>query len=169
MKLARVVLLAPAILALGWFVTRGKGNEGVTAPVPWFALGFLALVLARSTGAVPTVVVDASRYLVPLMLAASVTALGFATDLRVVGSFGIRPLLLGVPCWKGSECSPPSRGDQFYRRKTCVTHCARRRQRPAHPRVPIAASRDGARIRLHRRITDHLRPELSKLDTQAGT
>jgi uncharacterized integral membrane protein (TIGR00698 family) len=96
MKLARVVLLAPAILALGWFLARRTGNGGAAAPVPWFAFGFLALVLARSAGIVPAMVVEASRHLVPLMLAASVAALGISTDLRVLRRYGARPLLLGV-------------------------------------------------------------------------
>jgi uncharacterized integral membrane protein (TIGR00698 family) len=96
MKLARVVLLAPAILALGWFLARGTGKASAAAPVPWFAFGFLALVLARSTGIVPAVMVEASRYLVPLMLAASVAALGVSTDLRIVRRYGARPLLLGA-------------------------------------------------------------------------
>jgi uncharacterized membrane protein YadS len=96
MKLARVVLLAPAILALGWFLARGTGKAGVAVPVPWFAFGFLALVLARSAGIVPAIAIEASRHLVPLMLAASVAALGISTDLRIVRQYGARPLLLGV-------------------------------------------------------------------------
>ncbi|OYW10631.1 MAG: hypothetical protein B7Z53_00540, partial [Rhodospirillales bacterium 12-71-4] len=81
MKLARVMLLAPAIMALGWWVAR-QGAAGGTAKVqvPWFALGFLGLVLLGSTGLVPAVATEASRLLVPLLMAASVAALGLATD-----------------------------------------------------------------------------------------
>ena len=98
MKLARVFLLAPAILALGWWVARGRGGEAgqVKAPVPWFAFGFLGLVVLGSTGLVPAEAVELSRFLVPLMLAASVTALGFATDLRALRARGVAPLMLGV-------------------------------------------------------------------------
>jgi uncharacterized integral membrane protein (TIGR00698 family) len=98
MKLARVFLLAPAVLALGWWVARQQGGEtaGVKAPVPWFAFGFLGLVGLGSTGLVPAVAVDASRFLVPLMLAASVAALGLQTDLRALKARGLRPLALGV-------------------------------------------------------------------------
>ena len=97
MKLARVFLLAPAVVALGWWVARGAADTArVKAPVPWFAFGFLLLVVLGSTGLVPRVAVDASRFLVPLMLAASVAALGISTDLRALRQRGAAPLMLGV-------------------------------------------------------------------------
>jgi uncharacterized integral membrane protein (TIGR00698 family) len=93
MKLARVVLLAPAVAALGLWAGRGGGAK---APVPWFAFGFLGLVALGSTGLVPGVLVDASRKLVPLMLATSVAALGLSTDLKALRARGGAPLILGV-------------------------------------------------------------------------
>ena len=98
MKLARVFLLAPAVLALGWWVARTAQREAgpVKAPVPWFAFGFLGLVLLGSTGLVPGFVVEISRFLVPLMLAASVAALGLQTDLKALHARGAKPLLLGA-------------------------------------------------------------------------
>jgi uncharacterized membrane protein YadS len=98
MKLARVFLLAPAVVALGWWVARSHMGEAghAKAPVPWFAFGFLALVVIGSTGLVPKLVVDASRFVVPIMLAASVAALGLQTDLRALHARGAAPLLLGV-------------------------------------------------------------------------
>jgi uncharacterized integral membrane protein (TIGR00698 family) len=95
MKLARVLLLAPTVLALGWWARRGGGGEA-RAPVPWFAIGFLLLVVIGSTGLVPRLVVDASRVVVPLMLAASVAALGLSTDLGAMRTRGGAPLLLGL-------------------------------------------------------------------------
>lgn len=98
MKLARVFLLAPAVIALGWWVARSAHRAAgpVKAPVPWFAFGFLGLVALGSTGLVPAIVVETSRLLVPLMLAASVAALGLQTDLRALRARGAAPLLLGV-------------------------------------------------------------------------
>ena len=91
-KLARVVLLAPAILALGLWSRTGTA---VRAPVPWFAFGFLALVALGGTGAVPAAAGQWSRTLVPIMMGASVAALGLGTDLRALRARGWRPLLLG--------------------------------------------------------------------------
>lgn len=98
MKLARVFLLAPAVVALGWWVARRHHGEAghAKAPVPWFAFGFLALVAIGSTGFIPKEAVDASRFLVPVMLAASVAALGLQTDLRALHKRGAAPLLLGI-------------------------------------------------------------------------
>ena len=97
-KLARVVLLAPAVLLLGLWVRRGTSSEAraVKAPIPWFAFGFLAMVAIGSTGFVPPEITRASRWIVPLMLAASVAALGLNTDLRALKARGLRPLLLGI-------------------------------------------------------------------------
>jgi uncharacterized integral membrane protein (TIGR00698 family) len=96
-KLARVFLLAPAVMALGVWVGRPAGkDEPVRAAVPWFAFGFLAAVTVNSMGLVPGVVVQASRGAVPIMLAASVAALGLSTDLRSLRARGGAPLLLGV-------------------------------------------------------------------------
>jgi uncharacterized integral membrane protein (TIGR00698 family) len=100
-KLARVVLLAPAVLALGAWVRRSQPRglgEGarLKAPMPWFAFGFLAMVAIASTRLLPPVVEQASRVLVPLMLAASVAALGLNTDLAALRAKGLRPLLLGI-------------------------------------------------------------------------
>ena len=96
MKLARVFLLAPALLALGWWVSQAAGAGQVKAPVPWFAFGFLGLVVLGSTGLVPAQATEASRFLVPLMMAASVAALGLSTDLRALKARGVRPMALGV-------------------------------------------------------------------------
>ncbi len=95
-KLARVVLLAPAVLALGAWVRRGEPAGGVRAPVPWFAFGFLALVALGGAGLVPPGAVALSRWAVPLMMGAAVAALGLATDLRALRTRGLQPLLLGL-------------------------------------------------------------------------
>jgi len=98
MKLARVFLLAPAVVALGWWVARSHAGQAgqAKAPVPWFAFGFLALVVLGSTPLMPGFAADASRFVVPIMLAASVAALGLQTDLRALKARGAAPLLLGL-------------------------------------------------------------------------
>lgn len=97
MKLARVFLLAPAVLALGWWAARALGHAGdAKVAVPWFAFGFLALVLAGSAGLVPEVAVEASRAAVPFLMAASVAGLGLSTDLGDLRLRGAAPLALGL-------------------------------------------------------------------------
>jgi uncharacterized integral membrane protein (TIGR00698 family) len=94
-KLARVVMLAPAVLALSAWVRRGQTAGPVRAPIPWFAFGFLAMVAVASTGTLPHSAIAASKVAVPLMMAAAVAALGLNTDLRMLRGQGLRPLLLG--------------------------------------------------------------------------
>jgi uncharacterized integral membrane protein (TIGR00698 family) len=98
-KLARVALLAPALVALGAFANRdaAAGRTGrARVPVPWFAFGFVLCSLIASTGAVPKPLLDAGRLVTPLMLGTSVAALGLSTNLRAIRDRGVRPLLLGV-------------------------------------------------------------------------
>jgi uncharacterized integral membrane protein (TIGR00698 family) len=97
-KLARVVLLAPAVLALGAWIRHGHGKTGthLKAPMPWFAFGFLAMVAVASTGQVPSTVDAWSRWLVPVLLSASVAGLGLNTDIVTLWRQGGRPMLLGV-------------------------------------------------------------------------
>ncbi len=101
-KLARVVLLAPAVLALGAWVRHSTKSDNhsadrpLKAPMPWFAFGFLLMVAIASTRLLPPVVEQSSRVLVPLMLAASVAALGLNTDLAALRAKGLRPLMLGL-------------------------------------------------------------------------
>jgi uncharacterized integral membrane protein (TIGR00698 family) len=97
MKLARVFLLAPTVLALGWLPMHRVGGAGAArVAMPWFALGFLAMVGLGSAGVVPDAIVDLSRVAVPFMMAASVAALGLSTDLRDLRLRGSAPLVLGI-------------------------------------------------------------------------
>ncbi len=96
MKLARVFLLAPAVLVLGWWVARGGQAGDAKVATPWFAFGFLGLVLLGSTGLLPPEMREASRAVVPWLLAASVAALGLSTDLAALRARGAAPLMLGV-------------------------------------------------------------------------
>ena len=95
-----MVLLAPAVIALGYWATRGEKGNAKT-PVPWFAIGFFALVVAgdvlhRIAPDLQKLAVGFSRFVVPIMLSASVAALGLGTDLKALKEKGAAPLLLGV-------------------------------------------------------------------------
>src|SRR4029077_17006508 len=92
----RVPFCPPAVLAVGLGARRGEPVGNVKAPIPWFAFGFLAMVATASSGLVPRQLIIASRWLVPLMMAAAVAGLGLNTDLKALRERGIRPLLLGI-------------------------------------------------------------------------
>ncbi|MSP31124.1 MAG: putative sulfate exporter family transporter [Acetobacteraceae bacterium] len=99
-KLARVVLLTPAVIGLGYWAARSNPSK-VKTPVPWFAFGFIALVVLGDVllwllPAVQKLAFGFSRLVVPIMLSASVAALGLGTDLKALKEKGAAPLALGV-------------------------------------------------------------------------
>ena len=97
-KLFRVFLLLPMVLAIGWYFMRQRGEAGeAKVPVPVFALAFLALCLVNSLaplvpglapvyGPVKSVIVTASNW--GLLLA--IAALGLGTSLTAILRIGWR-------------------------------------------------------------------------------
>ncbi|HYI88955.1 MAG TPA: putative sulfate exporter family transporter [Beijerinckiaceae bacterium] len=97
-KLFRVFLLLPMVLAIGWYFMRQRGEAGeAKVPVPVFALVFLALCLVNSLallapglapiyGPVKSVIVTASNW--GLLLA--IAALGLGTSLTAILRIGWR-------------------------------------------------------------------------------
>ncbi|HTS64770.1 MAG TPA: YeiH family protein [Candidatus Acidoferrales bacterium] len=101
-KLSRVMLLAPVVFTLGYLAARRRSSaEGARArvPVPWFLLGFLAMIAVNSLGVVPAAwtarLVTANQFL----LAAALAAMGLETSLRKLRAAGMRPFLLGGGAW----------------------------------------------------------------------
>ena len=95
-KLSRVMLLAPLILVLGMLARRNGHAAQGSAPTPWFVLGFLALVLVRTTGIVPPEVVGGAKVVQTVLLAMAMFALGCGVRLTQVRTMGIRPVVLAA-------------------------------------------------------------------------
>jgi uncharacterized integral membrane protein (TIGR00698 family) len=100
-KLSRVMLLAPVVIALGLLARSrarrdDQGHRQAKAPMPWFVLGFVALVAVDSVIIVPpgikSVIVTATTFLLSMALA----AMGLETDIRKLRAKGLRPLLLAL-------------------------------------------------------------------------
>jgi uncharacterized integral membrane protein (TIGR00698 family) len=100
-KLSRVMLLAPVVIALGLIATRGaaKNTPGAAAarpPMPWFVLGFVALVGVNSLIAVPAEVKTWIAVATTFLLSVALAAMGLETDIRKLTAKGLRPALLGA-------------------------------------------------------------------------
>ncbi|WP_458734880.1 YeiH family protein [Zobellella taiwanensis] len=94
-KLTRVMMLAPVLLLLGYLLSRGSDNApAARAPLPWFAFGFVAVVVANSLLSLPAAWVDAIRHLDTWALTMAMAALGLSTQLGALQAVGIKPLLL---------------------------------------------------------------------------
>jgi uncharacterized integral membrane protein (TIGR00698 family) len=100
-KLSRVMLLAPMVMALGLTASRNarQSNAGAAStrpPMPWFVLGFVAMVGVNSLVTIPPQakvwVVAVTTFLLSIALA----AMGLETDIGKLTAKGFRPALLGA-------------------------------------------------------------------------
>ncbi len=100
-KLSRVMMLAPVVIGLGILSrarqdrTHGRApGKSKPVPLPWFVLGFVALVGLNSVITVPvalkTEIVTATTFL----LAVALAAMGLETDLRKLRAKGLKPFAL---------------------------------------------------------------------------
>lgn len=100
-KLTRVAMLAPVVVLLALAAARrgGRGGTGARAPMPWFVLGFLAMVGVASSGAVPAPVLDGVRPVTQALIATALAAVGLETSVARLRARGLRPLALGAASW----------------------------------------------------------------------
>jgi uncharacterized integral membrane protein (TIGR00698 family) len=97
-KLVRVLMLGPVCIALSLVMARAGdatgGRRPATPPlrhlVPWFILGFLALVAARSFEVIPSALLGPIGEAATLLTVVSMAALGLQTDLGTVARAGGR-------------------------------------------------------------------------------
>lgn len=98
-KLSRVIMLAPLILLLGAMARRNADSAGGSAPMPWFVLGFVAVMVINSiwplTAEIKVPVVGTTTFLLTVALA----AMGLETDVRKLRARGTRPLVLWAIGW----------------------------------------------------------------------
>jgi uncharacterized integral membrane protein (TIGR00698 family) len=97
-KLARVILLAPVVLILS-LVTRVSaqhvhGNFG-RPPLPWFAIGFVAIAAINSVVTIPGGIRAAISTLSTFLLTTALAAMGLETDVSRLYAEGLRPAILG--------------------------------------------------------------------------
>lgn len=96
-KLARVLMLAPvmAVLSLqqrrAGTVKPGEKRPPIIAP---FIIGFLAMVLLRSTVELPQALIDGGAMVQTALLSAAMFALGCGVKIRSLIAVGARPFIL---------------------------------------------------------------------------
>ncbi|OYX15164.1 MAG: hypothetical protein B7Z15_01515 [Rhizobiales bacterium 32-66-8] len=102
-KLTRVMLLAPLVLGLGLVAARrarSSGDAGRAAPpVPWFVLGFMAMIVVNSLGVIPSEARVPVAQVTTFLLAMALGAMGLETDVRKLKAKGWKPLALGAAAW----------------------------------------------------------------------
>jgi uncharacterized integral membrane protein (TIGR00698 family) len=97
-KLTRVVLLAPMVAGVSVVERRRRGTTTGRRPpvVPLFVLGFLAMMLLRSSGIVPATVLSAAQTLTTLLFTAALFGLGSAVRIGSLLRTAQRGLILGA-------------------------------------------------------------------------
>ena len=98
-KLMRVASLLPVILfAVLYTRATGKAAPGEQRPplLPWFAVGFAALVALNSTGWLPAAASQLGTAVSGWFLVAAMAGIGMKTQLRELVTVGIKPVLLMV-------------------------------------------------------------------------
>ena len=98
-KMIRVMLLVPFLVAVGWFVGRrgsGEQSSGGALPIPWFAVAFVALAGVNSLHILPAGVVEFLRIGGALLLTMAMASLGIDTNVTRMKQAGWRPVLLGA-------------------------------------------------------------------------
>jgi uncharacterized integral membrane protein (TIGR00698 family) len=99
-KLVRVLMLGPLVLALSLFVARMRTEGGAAEGarrwppfrelVPWFITGFILFALARSLGFIPNDAVRPLRMIAAILTTVAMAALGLGVDIRTVAKAGPR-------------------------------------------------------------------------------
>lgn len=104
-KLTRVVLLAPIVAGVN-LRRRARSadstttTEGAPPPIlPGFVIGFLAMILLRSSGFLPTATIDGLRTVEGWLLTAALVGLGSGVRFSRLRRLGFRPLALGAAAW----------------------------------------------------------------------
>lgn len=105
-KMVRVMMLAPFLLLLSGWLARdaerpagpralGKGAKAKIT-VPWFAFGFVAVVLLNSLQWLPASATAAATGIDTGLLAMAMAALGLSTHFSAIRKAGAKPLLLAL-------------------------------------------------------------------------
>jgi uncharacterized integral membrane protein (TIGR00698 family) len=100
-KLVRVLMLGPVVLGFsllagGLRPTQGRPKRPrpqVHELVPWFIIGFLVVLAARSFGLIPSAVLPAITHTAAVLTTVAMAALGLGVDVRVVAHTGLRVTL----------------------------------------------------------------------------
>jgi uncharacterized integral membrane protein (TIGR00698 family) len=91
-KLTRVMMLAPVVLSLGLLARRRNTGGKAQVPIPWFVLGFIALIAINSVFDIPAAIKAPAGTLTTFGLSMALAAMGLETEVAKLRAKGLRPL-----------------------------------------------------------------------------
>lgn len=104
-KMVRVMMLAPFLILLSAWLARddarggaadGPGDDARKMTIPWFAFGFVAVVLINSLQVLSPALVEFLVAVDTVLLAMAMAALGLSTHLSAIRKAGLKPLVLAA-------------------------------------------------------------------------
>ncbi len=87
-KMIRVILLIPVLLVIPFLVSHSDGGAKRKLHVPWFAFGFLGVVIFHSYVNIPDIFVDMFKFISAFCLTMAMSALGLQIDIKKFKSSG---------------------------------------------------------------------------------
>ncbi len=104
-KLTRVMMLAPVVITLGIVAMRraahatGQSESRAAPPMPWFVLGFIALMVVNSIITIPAAPKEWIAIATTFLLSMALAGMGIETDFRKLKAEGLKPLMLAAAAW----------------------------------------------------------------------
>lgn len=104
-KMIRVMMLVPVLLILAYWVAVKARRNGTTSQgkiaIPWFALGFLAIIAFNSFNLLPSDLVNTINQIDTFLLTMAMAALGAETSIDKFKKAGPKPFILAfiLFCW----------------------------------------------------------------------
>ncbi len=98
-KMTRVMMLAPLLIALGFILSRLNSNKTSSKsaiPIPWFAILFIVMAGFNSLQLLPESAISTINFVDTFLLTMAMTALGMETHFSKFKQAGIKPLLLAL-------------------------------------------------------------------------
>ncbi len=96
-KLTRVMMLAPLLITLSFFLARKHATHGAGVtlrdiPIPYFVFGFIAMVGVNSIHIVPDNIVHYINVVDGFLLTVAMAAMGIETNINKIKGVGMKPI-----------------------------------------------------------------------------
>jgi len=96
-KLTRVMMLAPLLIILSFFLARKNATHGAGVtlrdiPIPYFVFGFIAMVGVNSLHIIPDNIVHYINVVDGFLLTVAMAAMGLETNVNKIKGVGMKPI-----------------------------------------------------------------------------
>ncbi len=100
-KLTRVMMLAPLLIALSFFLAKKHATHGTGValrdiPIPYFVFGFIAMVGVNSLNIIPENIVGYINVVDGFLLTVAMAAMGIETNINKIKGVGMKPIYVAL-------------------------------------------------------------------------